>query len=115
VARVARIIFLPWLGAMVVTYAHSRFERHMGRWVLVPPAASLLTSLTSVSSVSYRQGVLAASPELTRESRPLPQWPKGIHLFTRAAYRSQMPFYQRVIVKLWKMSAGGSTAPRQDR
>jgi hypothetical protein len=114
VARVAQIIFLPRLGAMVLTYAHSRFERHMGSWVLLPLAASRMTLPTSLSSASYRQAVFASSPELARQSIRLPQWPHGMHLFTRAAYRSQVPFYQRVIVKLWKTIDGGITEPRQD-
>jgi multicomponent Na+:H+ antiporter subunit A len=58
VALVALIFLLPWLGAAVLPCLRPILGRHLGRWALVPPAASFLTTLSFVTSTSYNQGLL---------------------------------------------------------
>jgi hypothetical protein len=56
VALVALIFLLLWLGAALLPYLRSLPGRHLGRWALIPPAASFLITLTAVTSTSHDQG-----------------------------------------------------------
>jgi multicomponent Na+:H+ antiporter subunit A len=62
VALVALIFLLPWLGAALLPYLRPLLGRHLGRWALVPPAASLLITLTFVTSTSHDLGVRYTVP-----------------------------------------------------
>ena len=51
-ALVALIFLLLWLGAAPLPYLRPL----LGRWALIPPAASSLITLTAVTSTSHDQG-----------------------------------------------------------
>jgi hypothetical protein len=55
VALVALIFPLLWLGAALLPYLRPLLGRHLGRWALIPPAASFLITLTAVTSTSHDQ------------------------------------------------------------
>jgi hypothetical protein len=56
VTLVVLIFLLPWLGAVLLPYLRPLLGCHLGRWALIPPAASFLITLTAVTSTSHDQG-----------------------------------------------------------
>ena len=61
-ALVALIILLPWFGAAALPCFRRILGRHLGRWALLPAAASFLITLSFVPSVSHGQDFLYALP-----------------------------------------------------
>jgi len=62
VALVALIFLLPWLGTALLPSLRPLLGRRLGRWALVPPAASFLITLTFVPPTSHGQGVRYTLP-----------------------------------------------------
>jgi NADH:ubiquinone oxidoreductase subunit 5 (subunit L)/multisubunit Na+/H+ antiporter MnhA subunit len=81
VARVAFIILLPWLGAVALPCLRPILGRHIGRWALLPPAASFLLTLTFVSSVARHQSLLYALPWFPDLGVNLTFWIDGLSVF----------------------------------
>jgi multisubunit Na+/H+ antiporter MnhG subunit len=94
VALVVLIIFLPWLGSVVLPCLRPILGRHLGRWALLPPAVSFLITLTIV--FVFLGG------------------PVGAHMIARAAYRSQVPLHDRTIVNEWKTIEEDIAEPHRD-
>jgi hypothetical protein len=120
VALVALIFLLPWLGAALVPYLRPLRGRHVGRWVLVPPAASFLLTLTFVTSTSHDEGVrytLPLFPMLGVNFSLVFVFlggPVGAHMIAYAAYRSQIPLHECPIANAWKTIEEDITAaPRR--
>src|SRR5919109_527845 len=81
VGLVALIFLLPWLGAALIPYLRPLLGRHLGRVALVPPAASVLITLTFVSSTSYDQGVLYTFPWFPMLGVNFSLWIDGLSVF----------------------------------
>jgi multicomponent Na+:H+ antiporter subunit A len=81
VALVAFIILLPWLGAVGLLWLRPRLGRHIGRWALLPPAASFLLTLTFVSSVARHKSLLYVLPWFPDLGVNLSFWLDGLSVF----------------------------------
>jgi multicomponent Na+:H+ antiporter subunit A len=81
VALVALIFLLPWLGAALLPYLRPLLGRHLGRWALIPPAASFLVTLTFVSSTSHDQEVLYTLPWFPALGVNFSLWIDGLSVF----------------------------------
>jgi multicomponent Na+:H+ antiporter subunit A len=75
------IFLLPWLGAVVLPCLRPILGRHIGRWALLPPAASLLFTLTFISSASRPQGVRYTLPWFPALGVNFSLWIDGLSLF----------------------------------
>jgi Na+/H+ ion antiporter subunit len=62
VALVALNFLLSWLGAAPLPSLRRLLGRHLGRWVLVPPAVSLPIALAFVTPTSHGRGVRYTLP-----------------------------------------------------
>ena len=80
-ALVALIILLPWLGAALLPYLRPFLGRHLGRWALLPPAASFLITLTFVSSTSHEHAVRYTIPWFPTLGVNLSLWIDGLSVF----------------------------------
>jgi multicomponent Na+:H+ antiporter subunit A len=78
VALVALIFLLPWLGAALLPYLRPLLGRHLGRWALVPPAASFLITLTFVTSTSHDLGVRYTVPRFPMLGVNFSLWIDGL-------------------------------------
>jgi multicomponent Na+:H+ antiporter subunit A len=81
VALVALIILLPWVGAVAFPCLRPILGRHIGRWALLPPAASFLITLTFVASVSRHQSFLYTVPWFRDLGVNLSFWIDGLSVF----------------------------------
>jgi multicomponent Na+:H+ antiporter subunit A len=81
VALVALIILLPWLGSALLPCLRSVPGRHVGRWALLPPAASFLLTLTFVPAVSRGQSYLYSLPWFPALGVNLSLWIDGLSVF----------------------------------
>ena len=77
-ALVALIFLLPWLGAALLPYLRPLLGRHLGRWALVPPAASFLITLTFVTSTSHDLGVRYTVPRFPMLGVNFSLWIDGL-------------------------------------
>ena len=80
-ALVALIFLLPWLGAALLPGLRPLLGRHLGRWALVPPAASFLITLTFVPSTSRHQGLLYTLPWFPALGVNFSLWIDGLSVF----------------------------------
>ena len=80
-ALVALIFLLPWLGAALLPYLRPLLGRHLGRWALIPPAASFLITLTVVTSTSHDQGVRYTLPWFPALGVNFSLWIDGLSVF----------------------------------
>jgi multicomponent Na+:H+ antiporter subunit A len=81
VALVALIFLLPWLGAALLPGLRPLLGRYLGRWALVPPAASFLITLTFVPSTSRHQGLLYTLPWFPALDVNFSLWIDGLSVF----------------------------------
>jgi NADH:ubiquinone oxidoreductase subunit 4 (subunit M) len=131
VALVAVIFLLPWHGVAVLPCLRPVLGRHLGRWALLPPAASFLITLRFVTSTSYDQGLLSTLPWFPALGVNFSLWldslsvffasghgvlsgPVGAHMIAHAAYRTQVPLHDRTIIDEWKMIEAEVANPRRD-
>ena len=80
-ALVALIFLLPWLGAALLPYLRPLLGRHLGRWALIPPAASFLITLTFVTSTSRRQDFRYTLPWFPALGVNFSLWIDGLSVF----------------------------------
>jgi NADH:ubiquinone oxidoreductase subunit 5 (subunit L)/multisubunit Na+/H+ antiporter MnhA subunit len=81
VALVVLITLLPWFSAVMFLRLRPILGRHIGRWTLLPPAASFLITLTFVPPAVRHQGFLYAVPWFPHLELNLSLWSDGLRLF----------------------------------
>ena len=80
-ALVALIILLPWLGSALLPCLRSVLGRQVGRWALLPPAASFLLTLTLVPAVSRGESYLYSLPWFPELGVNFSLWIDGLGVF----------------------------------
>jgi NADH:ubiquinone oxidoreductase subunit 5 (subunit L)/multisubunit Na+/H+ antiporter MnhA subunit len=81
VALVALIFLFPWLGAALLPCLRPLLGRHLGRLALVPPAASLLITLTIVTSSAHEQTAHYTVPWFPELGVNFSLWVDGVSVF----------------------------------
>jgi NADH:ubiquinone oxidoreductase subunit 5 (subunit L)/multisubunit Na+/H+ antiporter MnhA subunit len=81
VALVVLIILFPWLGSVVLPCLRRILGRQIGRWALLPTAASFLITLTFVPSVTRHPDSLYALPWFPALGVNLSLWLDGLSVF----------------------------------
>jgi multicomponent Na+:H+ antiporter subunit A len=139
VALVALIILFPWLGSAVLPCVRPVLGRHLGRWALLPPAASFLITLAFVPSVSHGRGFLFRLPWFPELGVNLSLWVDGLSVFfalliagiglliidymvfpllprplRTARPLHQVPLHDRTIVNGWKAIEEEIAKPHRD-
>jgi NADH:ubiquinone oxidoreductase subunit 5 (subunit L)/multisubunit Na+/H+ antiporter MnhA subunit len=81
VALVVLIILLPWLGSVVLPCLPPILGRQIGRWALLPTAASVLITLTFVPSVARLPNFPYALPRFLALGVNTSLWIDGLSVF----------------------------------